>query len=393
MRCRIEHPRTIPLAVPQIEGRAWAYVKECLDSGWVSSAGPFVDRFEREFRDYVGSGHAVACVNGTAALQVALRVVGVGPGDVVLVPTLTFIATVNAAHYLGALPVFMDSDGFYNIDVDKVLEYLDRHTERRDGGTFDRDSGRRVAAIVPVHVFGNAARLEPLLEPCRAGGIAIVEDAAESVGSRYVGGALAGRHTGTIGDVGCFSFNGNKIMTTGGGGMIVSDDAELARRARYLTTQAKDDEVRYVHGDVGYNYRLTNLQAALGVAQLESMPGFLEAKRRIFEVYRAAVEEIDGLEVPDAPPYAANNHWMVPLWIVPERYGRDRERLMADLLENGIHTRPPWHLNHLQAPYAGCRAYRIEAAPRQLEHTLNLPCSTGLSVDEIATVCRGLRRG
>jgi dTDP-4-amino-4,6-dideoxygalactose transaminase len=276
----------ISLSVPNLHGNEWRYVKECLDSGWVSSAGPFVDRFEREFAAYTGASHAVACVNGTAALQTALRVAGVDAGQEVIVPTLTFIATVNAVHYLGAHPIFMDSDEYYNIDVEKAVDFLERNTDRQDGFCVNTRTGRRITAVVPVHVFGNAARLEPLIHACRARNIVIVEDAAESLGTRYTQGDLTGHHTGTIGDLGCFSFNGNKIITTGGGGMIITDNAEYAQRARYLTTQAKDDELRYIHGEVGYNFRLTNIQAALGVAQLELLPGFLEAKRRNFELYR-----------------------------------------------------------------------------------------------------------
>ena len=383
----------IPLSVPNITGNAWGYVKECLDTGWVSSAGAFVDRFEEGFRAATGASHAVACVNGTAALQVALRVAGVAPGDEVLVPTVTFIATVNAARYLGAVPVFMDSDRHFNLDVDKVREFLRERTERREGATFNRGSGRRIAAIVPVHVFGNAARLAELLEPCRAGGIAIIEDAAESLGTYYLEGPLAGRHTGTIGLLGCFSFNGNKIITTGGGGMIVTNDDEVARYARYLTTQAKDDEVRFVHGDVGYNYRLTNLQAALGIAQLEALPAFLEHKRTNFRHYQDAIAQIEGLELPDGPPYARNNHWFYPLQVDVERYGRDREALMADLGAEGIQTRPMWQLNHRQPPYLHHERYRIDTALVQHQCTLCLPCSTNLTPSEIERVCDGLRRG
>ncbi len=383
----------IPLSVPTITGNAWDYVKACLDSGWVSSAGAFVDRFEEAFRAATGARHAIACVNGTAALQVALRLAGVGHGDEVLVPTVTFVATVNAARYLGAEPVFMDSDAYFNLDVDKVRDFLAERTVHRDGATYNRGSGRRIAAIMPVHVFGNAARLDALTETCHRAGIAIVEDAAESLGTHYVAGPLAGRHTGTVGLLGCYSFNGNKIITTGGGGMIVTDDDEMARRARYLTTQAKDDEVRFVHGEVGYNYRLTNLQAALGVAQLEALPGFLERKRANFERYRAAVADVDGLELPDTPPYARNNHWFYPLQVDADRYGRDRETLMADLSSAGVQTRPMWHLNHLQAPYRHCEHYRIETAPVQHERTLCLPCSTSLQPDEIERVCEALRGG
>jgi perosamine synthetase len=382
----------IPLSVPNITGNAWEYVRQCLDSGWVSSAGAFVDRFEQAVGTYVGARYAVACVNGTSALQVALRVAGVGPGDEVLVPTVTFIATINAARYLGAVPVFFDSDRYFNLDIDAILEYLSERTVRRVGGTFNRASGRRIAAVVPVHVFGNAARLEDLLEPCRAAGIAIVEDAAESLGTRYTSGVLADRHTGTIGDLGCFSFNGNKIITTGGGGMIVTDDESLARRARYLSTQAKDDDVHFVHGDVGYNHRLTNLQAALGVAQLESLPEFLKAKIANFRCYQQALTAIDGLDLPDGPPYARNNHWFYPLQIDAARYGSDRETLMTELGNSGIQTRPLWQLNHLQRPYLDCERYRIERARLQHERTLCLPCSTNLQPEDIERVSDELRR-
>ena len=383
----------IPLSVPNVGGNAAAYVQACLDSGWVSSAGAFVERFEREFASYTGARHAIACVNGTAALQLALQLAGVRHGDLVLVPTLTFIATVNAAHYLGAEPVFLDSDDAYCLDPDAVLGFLDEHTERRDDGSYERASGRRVAAVLPVHVFGNAARLGPLLAPLRDAGVALVEDAAESLGTVYTAGALAGRHTGTVGALGCFSFNGNKIITTGGGGMIVTDDDALAERARYLSTQAKDDEVHYVHHDVGYNFRLTNLQAALGVAQLEELPTFLETKRQNFLRYRAALEQVAGLELADGPAYARNNHWLYAVQIDAARFGRDRERVMADLTEAAIQTRPLWELNHRQRPYRHCRHERVTRALLLHERTLNLPCSTNLRPDEVDRVCEALRGG
>jgi perosamine synthetase len=377
----------IPLSVPELKGNEWKYVKECLDTEWVSSAGRYVDRFEEDLRSFTGARHAVACVNGTAALQVALRIVGVQQGDEVIVPTLTFIATVNAVNYLGAEPVFMDCDEYYNMDVMKTLEFLERETDISKHGTYNKMTGKRIAAVVPVHVFGNAARMDELVDLCRPRGIRVVEDAAESLGTRY----LDGRHTGTIGDVGCFSFNGNKIITTGGGGMIVTDNPEHAARIRYLTTQAKDDEVRYIHGDIGYNFRLTNIQAALGVAQLERLPEYLEMKERHFNQYRESIAGIKGLKLADPPGYARNNLWMYPLQIDHPPYRHDREGLMAYLSEQGIQTRPVWHLNHLQEPYRHCRSYSIERAPKLLEKTLNLPCSVGLTHDEVDHVVSVLR--
>src|SRR5665648_22629 len=383
----------IPLSVPHIRGNEWKYVKECLDTEWVSTAGKYVGQFEESLRGYIDAGHAVACVNGTAALQVALRIVGVLPGDEVIVPTVTFIATANAVRYQGGEPVFMDCDDYYNIDAAKVLEFLEKQTETRDGSTYNRASGKRIAALVPVHVFGNAARLEDLLDACRERNIKIVEDAAESLGTAYTEGRLTGRHTGTVGDIGCFSFNGNKIITTGGGGMIVTEVPEYAEKARYLTTQAKDDEVRYVHEEVGYNFRLTNVLAAIGVAQLECLPEFLEAKRENFRAYETAIERIEGLSLAPTPPYAQNNHWMYPLRIDSSLYARDREGLMAYLHEKGVQTRPLWQLNHLQTPFRRFQHYRIEKAPLLLESTLNLPCSVNLKESEIEYVVQALRVG
>jgi aminotransferase in exopolysaccharide biosynthesis len=367
------------------------YVKECLDTAWVSSAGKYVERFEADFARYVGAKRAVACVNGTAALQVALRLAGVGPGDAVLVPTVTFIAPVNAVRYLGAEPIFFDCDQYYNLDESKVLHFLEARCEPRGGTLVDKLTGRRIAAVVPVHVFGNAVRMERLVARCNAAGIPIVEDATESLGTRYTYGAFAGRHTGTIGLSGCFSFNGNKIITCGGGGMIVTDEDDLADRAKYLTTQAKDDEVRFVHGDVGYNYRLTNLQAALGVSQLELLPEFLGAKRRHYEAYREGLANAPGLHVAQVPDYAENNCWMIPLQIDPRLQGRDRDALMADLSKRGIQTRPLWQLNHLQTPYQGCEAWDIARAPKLLASTINLPCSVGLTPEQLRTVVEAIR--
>jgi perosamine synthetase len=381
----------IPLSVPSLKGNEWHYVKECLDTEWVSTAGKYVEKFEKDFCDFTGASRAVACVNGTAALQVALRVVGVLPGDEVIVPTLTFIATANSVRYLGADPVFMDCDDYYNIDIEKTTEFLKGETETRLGATYNKRTGRRIAAIMPVHIFGNAVRMDELVALCRDRNIRVVEDATESLGTFYSGRKQEQRHTGTLGDIGCFSFNGNKIITTGGGGMIISNVPEFAEKAKYLTTQAKDDEVRYVHNEIGYNFRLTNVQAAIGVAQLELLPEFLAAKRRNFLRYKERIEQIDGLTLADSPPYAENNHWMYPLQIDRSLYGKDREELMEHLKAKGVQSRPVWHLTHMQLPYRDCRHYRIEKAFRMLEITLNIPCSTNMQDQDIDYVVDGLR--
>ena len=383
----------IPLSVPTLRGNEWKYVKECIDTEWVSSAGHYVDKFEMDFCTFTGANHAVACVNGTAALHVALRIVGVKPGDEVIVPTLTFIATVNAVNYMAAEPIFMDCDEYYNIDVLKTAEFLHRETVFKKGSTWNRKTGRRITAIIPVHVFGNAVKMHELVSLCGERNIKVVEDATESLGTFYSAADLNGKHTGTIGDIGCFSFNGNKIITTGGGGMIVTNVVEYAERAKYLTTQAKDDEVRYIHNEVGYNFRLTNIQAAIGVAQLELLPEFLRSKRNNYIAYKEKIERIDGLTLAESPPYARNNYWMYPLKIDREVYGKDREELMEYLKGEGIQTRPVWHLNHLQAPYSKCQSYRIEKAIYLHDVTLSIPCSTNLKMSEIEYVTERLRYG
>jgi aminotransferase in exopolysaccharide biosynthesis len=383
----------IPLSIPHISGKEWAYVKECLDTGWVSSVGKFVDRFENEMARYTGANHTVACASGTAALHIALMLVGVRSDDEVIVPTVAFIAPINAVNYVGAHPVFMDCDEYYNLDVSKLEEFFLRETELIGSETRNKRTGRRIAAIIPVHVFGNAVRMDALLPLCKARDIPVVEDAAESLGTVYNSGEFANRHAGTLGDIGCLSFNGNKIITTGGGGMLLTNDAKYAERAKYLTTQAKDDDTRFIHNNVGYNYRLTNVQAAIGVAQLEQMDHNLAVKKRNFEDYQQRLKPISGLHLAEPPPYARNNLWMYALQIDRNKYGADREGLMASLGAQGIQTRPVWYLNHLQQPFRHCQSYRIERATDLWDKTLNLPCSVGLSANDVERVvdCLGRR--
>jgi aminotransferase in exopolysaccharide biosynthesis len=376
----------ILLSVPNIKGNEWKYVKECLDSEWVSSAGKYVSVFEKKISEYTGAKYAVACVNGTSALQVSLRLAGVNPNDEVIVPTLTFIAPVNAIIYNQAFPIFMDADEYYNIDVTKTIEFIENRTVFKDGFTFNKITNRRITAIIPVHVWGNACWLDEIQPLCEERNIAIIEDASESLGTIYKYGNFKGHHTGTIGELGCISFNGNKIITTGGGGMILTDDEKLADKARYLTTQAKDDPLRFIHKEIGYNFRLSNIQAALGVAQLEQLPEFLRRKKNIYQKYVEAVSQINGLAIAAVPNYADNNHWMNVLQIDVATYGSDREGHMQRLEGNGVQTRPVWTLNHLQKPYSNCQTYNIERAEELTNKSLCLPSSSNLREDEIHKV-------
>jgi perosamine synthetase len=383
----------IPLCVPSIRGNEWKYIKECLDTEWISSAGAYVDRFEKALCEYTRATHSVACVNGTAALHTALRVVGVKEGDEVIVPTVTFIAPVNAVNYLGGKPVFMDCDEYLNIDVEKTIDFLNKETVCRNGNVYNKHTSHRISAIIPVHIYGNAVRLNELIHVCREKNIKVVEDATETLGVFYNSPPLSGKHTGTVGDIGCLSFNGNKIITTGAGGMILTDSTKYAEHAKYLTTQAKDDEVMWIHNEMGYNYRLTNIQAALGVAQLEQLPKYLDIKRGNYQTYKNEIDKIPGLHLADPPEYATSNYWMYPVQIDKYIYGKDREGVMSHLADKKIQTRPVWYLNHQQKPYKDCQNYKIEMAYKMWEKTLNIPCSVNLKEDEIKRVIEGLKHG
>jgi perosamine synthetase len=376
----------IPLSVPSLKGNEWQYVKECIDTEWVSSAGKYVDLFEQKIAEYTGSKYAIACVNGTAALQVSLRLAGVDAGNEVIVSTLTFIASVNAITYNNAKPIFMDADKYYNIDAEKTIEFIKNETVFKNGFTYNKKTNNKIIAIIPVHVWGNACWLDELIELCNKQNIAIVEDAAESLGTFYNAGKYKGKHTGTIGKLGCLSFNGNKIITAGGGGMILTDDESLAEKAKYLSTQAKDDPIRYVHDEIGYNFRLTNIQAALGVAQLEQIPGFLQHKKDIHQQYIEALKAIEGLTMAKVPDYAENNHWMNLVKIDSDIYGEDRRSLMQRLIKNGIQSRPVWGLNHCQKPYQNCQSYKIEEAKGLVGKSLCLPSSVKLNHEDILWV-------
>lgn len=382
----------IPLSIPCFRGKEWRYVKDCLDTGWVSSAGKYVERFERGISSLTGSKHAVATSSGTAALHVALQIAGVQPQEEVIVPTLTFIAPINAVKYLQAHPVFMDCDKYYNIDISKTIEFILRETKYEKGVSINKRTRRRVRAVIPVHVLGHAVDFQDLADLCRERNIKIVEDATESLGTYYRQGKPKGSYTGTIGELGCFSFNGNKIVTTGGGGMIVTDNADYARRARYLIAQAKDDHLYYFHDTVGFNYRLSNIQAALGVAQLEGFSEVIRIKKENYECYQKALRSIDGLQMAPAPPYAENNYWMYAVQVDSQVYGRERDDLIRLFTKENIEVRPLWHLNHLQKPYKYCQSYKIDNAYSMLAKTLNIPCSPHLSKSQIAKINGLLKR-
>jgi perosamine synthetase len=359
---------------PSFGGKEWEYLKECLDSTFVSSVGKFVDRFESELAAYTGAKHAVAVVNGTAALQVALQLAGVKPEDEVLVPALTFVATACAVKYCGATPHFVDSEeGTLGLDPAALRSYLDDAAEIRGGQCINRKTGTVIRAVVPMHAFGHPVNVDEMLAVARDFKLALVEDAAESLGSTY-----QGRHTGTFGVMGTLSFNGNKTVTTGGGGAILFNDSGLARRAKHLTTTAKmPHRWEYRHDEVGYNYRMPNINAALGCAQLEQLPNFLAAKRRLFQRYQTAFKDVVDARIVAEPPGCRSNYWLQTL-LLNDSAADQRDAILATTNDAGLMTRPTWTLMHRLTPYSECPRMKLSVAESLERRLINLPSSPQL---------------
>ncbi|MDK3155380.1 LegC family aminotransferase [Kamptonema cortianum] len=364
---------SLPLHAPVFRGNECAYVQDCIETGWVSSVGSYVDRFERDLAAYTGSAFAVAVVNGTAALQVALQLAEIRPGDEVIVPSLTFIATCNAVHYCGAVPHFADVEWpTLGIDPDKLGEYLSRIASLKDGACINRSTGRPIRGVVPMHTFGHPVRLERLEEVARTYGLVMIEDAAESLGSfRH------GRHTGTTGITSALSFNGNKIITTGGGGAILTQDSHIARKAKHLTTTAKiPHRWRFDHDEIGYNFRLPNLNAALGCAQLERLPAMLESKRRLAETYRLVFAGLPGCRFIDEPAGCRSNYWLNAIALDDPS---ERDSLLETLNNNGLMCRPCWTPMHLLPMYRDCPSDHLPNTHEIASRLINLPSSADLS--------------
>jgi len=373
---------TIPLSEPCIRGNASAYLDECLRTNFVSSVGPFVERFEREFADYVGSKHAVACASGTAALHVAMRLLGISAGDEVLVPTLTFIASANPVVYERGTPVLVDAEEqTWNMDPALVVDELESRAR----------TGRKMpAAVEVVHILGHPADIDPIVDVCARFGVPIIEDAAEALGARYADGSAAGKQVGTIGKIGCFSFNGNKIITTGGGGMITTDDPALAKRAKHLTTQARLPGAAYRHDEIGFNYRLTNVAAALGVAQLELLPEFLVTKQRWARNYDQALAGIPGIALAARTPWATPTFWLYTVRVDAARYGLDRDATLAKLGRAGAQARPIWSPLHTMPMYAHAPRLGGAVAERIFSEALSLPSSVSMTEQDQERVVAAL---
>ena len=384
--------KMIPLSVPNFEGNEELYVKQAVEQGWVSTAGAYIVELEKKMADFLHVSSAVACQSGTAALHLAMMECGIEPKDGVIVPTLTFIAAVNPVSYLHAQPIFMDCDESLCMDPAKLESFCRLECNFESGVLYTKEGKIPIKAIVVVHVFGNLCDMEAIMEIAKEFRLKVIEDATESLGTKYSQGKYVGRYAGTIGDFGAFSYNGNKIITTGGGGMLVSNHVELLEHARYISTQAKDDPCFYVHNEVGYNYRMTNVQAAIGVAQMEMLEEFLQRKKNQYEYYR---EKFKNSKYGFLLPFRQGtnpNYWFYSFVCNQSLSDEKMRAIVEKLAERGIQTRPVWGLIHLQKPYRYARAYRIDQAVAYGSRIINIPCSTNLTIEEMDAVILGLNQ-
>ena len=376
--------RFIPLSVPNFEGNERKYVDDAIDQGWVSTGGAYITKLEQQLAQFLHTDNVAACQSGTSALHLSLVEAGVKPGDTVLVPPLTFIAAVNPVKYQFAKPVFIDCDDSFCMDPAKLRSFCEEECTW-DGSTLSHN-GSAVKAIIVVHVFGNMADMESIMDLAQQYNLKVIEDATEALGSKYTSTRYKDKFAGTIGDFGAYSFNGNKIITTGGGGAVTSSDPSVVDHIRYLSTQAKNDPHYYIHDEVGYNYRMTNLQAALGVAQMEELPEFIRRKQRNYEQYRA---EFEGFELAELMPFregTESNKWFYSLKIDRSRVTASMREIITALQEQGIQTRAIWGLINEQKPYENEETYKLEKAPYYAARILNIPSSTQITPEEITYV-------
>ena len=376
----------IPLSVPFLNGNEWKYVKDCLDTGWISSAGSYVNQFEQQVAAYAGAKYGIACMNGTVGLHIAQILSGVTADDHVIAPNITFIATLNAIKYTGATPILIDVDAqSWQMDLNLLEHYLKENSVAKEvmGITcsFHKDTNKRIKAIMPVHVLGNIGDMNRLQEIATAFHLDIIEDSTEALGSLY-----NGKHAGSFGKFGVFSFNGNKIISTGGGGVIVTNDEELAKKAKHLTTQAKVSAMEYLHDEIGYNYRLVNVLAAIGVAQMEAFPRLLENKKRMDQYYRSELSGIGDIEFQHVSEDVEANCW---LFTFKTKHMRD---LLEYLNENGVQSRPFWvPMNQLEMFKNDIYVSNNDASDDVYQTSISIPSSAGITATEMQTVVQTIK--
>ena len=375
--------RFIPLSIPNFEGNESKYVNDALEQGWVSTGGAYINELEKKLADFLHTSNVCACQSGTSALHLSLMECGVEPGDMVIVPTLTFIAAVNPVKYQFAEPIFMDCDDSLCMDPVKLRKFCSEECILEDNKLIYKKNRKIVKALIVVHVFGNLADMEAIMNVAEEFYLKVIEDSTEALGTYYTEGKYAGEYAGTIGDFGGYSFNGNKIITTGGGGAVTAKDSKTVDHMRYKSTQSKDDPYFYIHNEVGFNYRMTNLQAALGVAQMEELPEFIKRKHKNYDLYKELFEDYELAELVPFRDGTYSNQWFYSLKIDRNRVSVSMREIITELQNKGVQTRAIWGLIHEQKPYMNDVVYEMEKAPYYSECILNIPASTQLTEDDV----------
>jgi perosamine synthetase len=378
----MSNQQLIPLSVPNIAGNEWKYVKDCLDTGWISSVGAYVTQFEQMVAEFAGAKYGVATVNGTAALHISLLLSGVRPDDYVILPNLTFVASANAIKYLGAEPILIDADpDFWQMDLDLLEEFLENETDEKNGELIYIQDGRRIAAIMPVHILGNMCDMDRFASIISKYPLPVVEDATEALGTRY-----KGKHAGTFSPLGCFSFNGNKIISTGGGGVIVSDNEDLAKKAKHITNTAKASADEYYHDEVGYNYRLVNILAAVGVAQMELLPSFIKRKKEAVAFYKKELTGIADIRFQKESPDVETNGWLFTIQT------KHQQKLLDHLNANKILSRRFWMPMNKLPMYKDCPYIQKKDNADLIYNTcLSIPCSTSITDEQLEIVAKEVK--
>lgn len=378
----MSNQQMIPLSVPNIAGNEWKYVKDCLDTGWISSVGAYVTQFEQMVAQFAGAKYGVATVNGTAALHISLLLSGVRPGDYVILPNLTFVASANSIKYLGADPILIDADpDYWQMDLDLLEEFLENETDEKNGELIYIQDGRRIAAIMPVHILGNMCDMDRFASIIKKYPLPVVEDATEALGTRY-----QGKHAGTFSPLGCFSFNGNKIISTGGGGVIVTDDEALAKKAKHITNTAKASVDEYYHDEVGYNYRLVNILAAVGVAQMELLPSFIKRKKEAVAFYKKELTGVADIRFQKESPDVETNGWLFTIQT------SHQQKLLDHLNANKILSRRFWMPMNKLPMYKDCPNIQKKDNADLIYNTcLSIPCSTSITDEQLEIVAREVK--
>ena len=372
----------INLSIPFVTGKELKYLKNCLETGWLSTAGNLINKFEQKISNITKSKYTIACMNGTSAIHISLLLAGVKQDHEVIAPTITFIAPINAIIYCNAKPIFMDSDEKFNLDIDKTIEFLKNHTYQRDKKCINKKTKKIISALIIVHVWGNPINFYKLKKICDKKNIKIIEDASESLGS-FINNSKNTIHTGNLGFIGCLSFNGNKIITTGGGGAITTNNKKIADKARYLTQQAKDDNFEFIHNEIGFNYRMTNIQAAVGLGQLDNFNKILNKKRAIFNKYNSILKNNKDFKLLQHDKHS--NCWM-NLLISQKNKKLNLLKLSKHFHSSGVEIRPVWKPNHLQKQFKNCQKYKIQKSIELYKNSFCLPSGANTNLSDLKKI-------